>query len=446
MSRASRAWVGSAVATGASTYALDMIATSAGALLLASGLLSDWSGAAVLTLLAASYMAWGAALRPALAVNWDLLERTGISASLPSKAAHSLALRRDLSPRARRTATSLGYVGTELVKEAPYYLGAAGAALVTEAVSSVGVAVFLAGANFGAAAYELGLARLLRLVLARTPTPVLAPALAPVAATVPTYASFEADWDPAAYLADYYAIVEPDEQRTIAFLVEAAGELRPDQNVLVFGVGPTLHHVFPFALKARSIDLCDVLPANLAEVRRWLDAAPGAHDWRPFIRWALACEGGLALGQVTEKAIATCEEMTRARVARLLPADLREVSPLGSAPDAEASAYDVVVSAFCADSATDNLATWEVYVGRIAKLVRPGGTLVLAALRRSRSYRVGGRLFPSANVDEEDLRRALGPLTSSLTVEVCHMPDEGRHGYNGILLARGQTYGLRCEH
>ena len=57
-------------------------------------------------------------------------------------------------------------IGMVLAKEAPYYLGAAGAALFTESISAVDAIVFLAGANVGAAAYEFALARGLRLFLA----------------------------------------------------------------------------------------------------------------------------------------------------------------------------------------------------------------------------------------------------------------------------------------
>ena len=424
MSRASRSWIATVAATVVSTYALDATAAAAGFLLVASNLLADLEDPALLAVLAASYAAWAAALQPALAANWALLERTGASACLPSKAAHSFVLSKGLPPGACRMAASLGYVGTELAKEAPYYVGVASAALLTEAVSSREAVVFLAGANLGAALYELGLARLVRLVLARVPAS--------------NYASFEDDWKPASYLRDYYHTIEPDERRTIAFLVESARELPSSQRMLVFGVGPTLHHVFPFAPKAHSIDLCDFLPANLVEIGRWLADGPGAHDWRTFVRHALVCEGG----PVTDDAVARREALTRACVGQLLQSDLRDARPLGDS----VSAYDLVVSAFCADSATDDLATWALYTRRIAALVRPGGTLIIAALWQSRGYRVGDRLFPSANLAEQDLRRVLGPLTTSLEVETCPMPEQARHGYCGILLARGQTQASQASH
>ncbi|MBP7243076.1 hypothetical protein [Amaricoccus sp.] len=182
------------------------------------------TAAAALAFLLLSYAAWGAALRPSLAANWDLLQRTGASTCLPSKTAHDIALRRGAGLGARRLAAAAGYVGAELAKEAPYYFGAAGAALLVDGVTSIDALVFLGGANLGAAAYELGLAHATRGLLRRAP-----------GSTV--YASFEAEWDPQRYLADYYAGVEADERHAIAFLAGAAQGLPPGQSVLVFGSG-----------------------------------------------------------------------------------------------------------------------------------------------------------------------------------------------------------------
>jgi hypothetical protein len=64
-----------------------------------------------------------------------------------------------MSLRARRLASAIGYVATELAKEAPYYAGAFGATIVTSSVSSKDALIFLAGTNLGAAIYEYTLAR-----------------------------------------------------------------------------------------------------------------------------------------------------------------------------------------------------------------------------------------------------------------------------------------------
>jgi hypothetical protein len=163
---AKRAAVGITLgATVASTYALDAVATAAGVALVATGALRGLDHWLVVAFLAGTYVAWGAGLRVNLAANLDLLERTGVSSNALSKAAFELARLRRWSARARRIAAGTGYVATELAKEAPYYAGAFGAALVSDSISSNDALIFLGGANLGAAAYEYGLARLTRALL-----------------------------------------------------------------------------------------------------------------------------------------------------------------------------------------------------------------------------------------------------------------------------------------
>jgi hypothetical protein len=207
-------------------------------------------------------------------------------------------------------------------------------------------------------------------------------------------------------------------------------EVRPGEPILLFGVGPTLHHVFLTARHASEIHLADYLPANLDEIRRWIDREPGAHDWRPFVRYTLECEG---LADPTEEDVTRREELTRGKITRLLQADARHERPL-------AERYGAVISAYCADSATGDRATWESFMTHIGGLVRPGGTFITAALRRCRSYLVGGKPFPGANVDEHDLRATLdaGFDRDSRSVEVRDVAEHASQGYSGIVLARAR--------
>ena len=76
-----------------------------------------------------------------------------------------LARLRSTSRPAARAASAVGYVATEIAKEAPYYAGAFGTALLSDTVDSTDALVFLAGTNLGAAAYEYGVARLSRTFL-----------------------------------------------------------------------------------------------------------------------------------------------------------------------------------------------------------------------------------------------------------------------------------------
>ena len=401
-----RRWGITLTATAASTYALDVVATATGLALAATHLLRGLDYEVLVAFLASTYIAWGAGLRVNLAANARLLERTGTSTNALSKAAYDLVRARTGSLRAQRFAAGTGYVATELAKEIPYYAGAV-AVLLTDTMTAKDALIFLGGANLGAAAYEYGLGRLTRAVLDRG------------------YASFEHDWVPGEYLAGYYSEVEPDELETIAFFVDAMREVEPGEPVLFFGVGPTLHHVFLAAPHASEIHLADYLPANLREIERWLARDPGAHDWRPFVRYTLQCEG---IEAPTAQQLIEREELTRARVTRLLEVDARHPVPLEQR-------YATVVSAYCADSATDDRAVWQTFMRHIAGLVRPGGLFVTAALRNCRHYVVGGKRFPSADVDEHDLRAVLTPRFEHATVDARRLAGHAAQGYSGIVLA-----------
>ncbi len=162
---ATAGWALTIAATAASTLALEAVATAAGVLLAASQALDGAHRSVVLGFLAATYVVWAAGLRVNLKANWRLLDETGTSTNALSKMGLELARLRSCSPRAMRAASAVGYVVTEIAKEAPYYAGAFGTALVSSSVDATDALIFLGGTNLGAAGYEYGVARLVRSVL-----------------------------------------------------------------------------------------------------------------------------------------------------------------------------------------------------------------------------------------------------------------------------------------
>ena len=164
-------------------------------------------------------------------------------------------------------------------------------------------------------------------------------------------ASFE-DWCPAAYLADYYARVEPDEQHTLRFLVRQFKKISGNPVALEFGIGPTLHHLIPLSPHVREIHAADFVVSNLAEVRKWQDRERGAHDWTAFTEAVLRYEGRSVPGSA---AIRHREDLTRELITRLLVCDAGRPAPLG--PRAM-PLYPCILSCYCADSVTQDRVTW----------------------------------------------------------------------------------------
>jgi hypothetical protein len=240
------------------------------------------------------------------------------------------------------------------------------------------------------------------------------------------------EWVPADYLREYYGTkVDADEQNAIRYFVEQQRDSKRGP-VLCFGSGPTLHHVFSSAPYATALYLADYLPVNLAEIEKWRQRAPGAHDWSPFVRYTLSCELDR---EPTEAEIAARLELTRERIAGLLPTDAGLERPLG--PDFHRY-FSTVLTPFCAEAATTDRAVWVRYSRNIASLVAPGGRLLTAAVRRCDEYRVGPRFFATTNIDEKDLRAVLSEdfAPSTIQVEAREVPEHAQQGYSSILLAR----------
>jgi hypothetical protein len=98
----------SVAATVVATGALELVATVAGALLVWSRFL-DWaSHRLLLGFLAVTYVLWAAALWRNLVANWRLLEATGTSTNVCSKAVYEIVRLRSRSRRARRLASMGG--------------------------------------------------------------------------------------------------------------------------------------------------------------------------------------------------------------------------------------------------------------------------------------------------------------------------------------------------
>ena len=253
----------------------------------------------------------------------------------------------------------------------------------------------------------------------------------------PSTAAFS-QWDPAKYLATYYSHVEVEERHTLRFLTQEAQRLPPQTSVLEFGIGPTLHHLLPFAPCASEIHVADLLPVNLEAVRAWCMEDADAFNWNAFTREVLIYEG---LGDPLEVDVRAREQLVRDKLTRRFVGDARLIDPLGAT---HAYKYGCIVSCYCADSAASNKHDWFRYLQSITSLLAPGGRFIMAALRNCASYTVGDIRFPAARIDEHDVRRALALLNFDLHSMVLHIretAEQARFGFNSILLASARRQG-----
>ena len=243
-------------------------------------------------------------------------------------------------------------------------------------------------------------------------------------------------WRPAEYLREYCRRVEADDEAALRFQVaflRKAGRVFP--RAVEYGCGPTLMRAIAASAYVGSLDMADWLRSNLRHVRRWVVAEPGANDWSAFTEFVLRCEGSRA---PSADLVRWREARTRRVLSDLLSTDARRRHPLGRQRDAT---YDLLISGFCLDCLSQSKAVWRRCMRNVFRLLKPGGSFVLFALRASRAYRVGTRWFPAANVSRRELASALlecGAEPGSIDVRECDLPGQSAQGYRGMLLASGE--------
>lgn len=241
------------------------------------------------------------------------------------------------------------------------------------------------------------------------------------------------DWEefnPRAYLQEYYSDLGAENSALLQFFANAYKAIPYNSVLLDFGGGPTIYPLIGAANKVKEIHFCDYLPANLSEVLKWLRRKKVAFNWQPFVSATLELENGRPC---TANDIAKREEQIRTRITRLSRCDARLDPPLHS----PFQKYDVVVSNFCAESATDDRQQWRIFMRNIASLVRPGGKFIICALKGAHSYLVGRKVFPAVNINEADL--AWGLMTAGCkpeSLDIRSVPaDRPSRYYEGLMFA-----------
>jgi SAM-dependent methyltransferase len=236
-------------------------------------------------------------------------------------------------------------------------------------------------------------------------------------------------FEPNAYLQDYYAEIPPENMAMLCFLVKSFRAAPLQQRVLDFGSGPTLFAEIVAAGSAQEIHIGEYLPANRAEIQRWLDQAPTCFDWSHYIEAVLKLEGKVS----SSSAIQQRETTVRQRVTCVMPCDARSPKPLHPVDEL----YDMVVSNLCLEAAARDLAEWYCCIRNIASLVKPGGRVMLSAVKGATSYSVGAQVFPVVSIHETDIYHAL--QAANFLPETIHIEwtpaDHPIHPYQGMVFA-----------
>jgi SAM-dependent methyltransferase len=241
-------------------------------------------------------------------------------------------------------------------------------------------------------------------------------------------------WNSKEYLNYYYStahVAEDDAaifEHLISFLQQ---KKRTFTKVIEFGCGPTPHHIFPIVPYLEELNFADYVPENLQEVNNWLEGNSNAHNWDMWIEYILKKEG---LETVTSAEIEQRKKLIRDKSTKLKLGDVRKYHPLN-----DNSTYDLVVSFYCVDAATNSTREWHKYMSHLFNLVKPGGEVFIVASARAQHYDVGTNKFPEANVTKEDFYSVFTDsnfVTDSIEIKEIPIAEWVDSGLTAIIIAK----------
>ncbi|XP_032393456.1 phenylethanolamine N-methyltransferase [Etheostoma spectabile] len=235
-------------------------------------------------------------------------------------------------------------------------------------------------------------------------------------------------FDPGAYLQNNYSPAIADFERKdglepwkLACLHRAftEGDVRGELLVDV-GSGPSLYQVMSGCEVFNKVLLTDFLEVNRQELRSWLQDEGGCSmDWTPFLQHVCKLEGRPSSAW-TEKAA-----RLRQVIVDIVHIDVHSPQPLALDVLPSAGA-DCLVSAYCLESASPDLAAFTRALGHIGRLLRPGGHLLLIGTLGMTYYMAGpGVKIPTVPVNAAQVCASLKESGYTLIrLEVYRVPQD----------------------
>ena len=169
-------------------------------------------------------------------------------------------------------------------------------------------------------------------------------------------------------------------------------------QVLEFSAGPSLSSVISAATKASQIILTDYTESNRKALCQWLNRDNDAFDWSLHFHYVVKKLEGKGDNEVEER-MEQIHELVKA-----VPCTVMEEPALLE----HNKLYDVVITFLVAEVVATNLEEVSLYLTRIGRFVKPGGTLLYYGVEnRYGYYDVGGNHFPNLHVTAAFVMSAL---------------------------------------
>jgi hypothetical protein len=231
-----------------------------------------------------------------------------------------------------------------------------------------------------------------------------------------------------AYLEKYYSNVGTENDAFMRSVTDyLSGRSVSTDTVIEVAGGPCLYSLMammacrerPF----RHVTFTDIGWKNLREVEGWLHDYPQQFDYYQLLKWLEE-----EVGANPEQIAASLRQSNW----ELVNFDWRD-----PVPASWQRANDIVSCHFFAESATSDEAELVEFLAKLGRLGRPGATLLLSFMCKSKGYTIGHSDFPAFSIDEHNVfgyleRAGLELEDVQLTTTPCEDPST-MPGYDALL-------------
>lgn len=175
-------------------------------------------------------------------------------------------------------------------------------------------------------------------------------------------------------------------------------ELVKGGRLLEVGCGPCMYTAMAASVAFEHIVMADLVPANILEVRKWVDAAPDAKDWTLFAQRLAVIEGHAD----AECAAAAIISRTRNAICEVRLCNIAKPGVLLGR--GEKAKFDAVIACLCLDSGSVDQAAHERAVANLTELIKPGGILIGCGVTGNSTFTVCRKPFSSLNSSEGSIK------------------------------------------
>lgn len=233
------------------------------------------------------------------------------------------------------------------------------------------------------------------------------------------------NFDSRSYYEHNYATLRSDDRWIIEkmgrFFANSDRRLAGTRNGVDVGSGTNLYPMMSMLPWCESVTLFERASSNIDWLNREISGYSEA--WDPF--WETLVESGGSVYSAIEprRRVAECAHVEKGNVFHL--------------PSAQ---WDIGTMFFVAESITCRRSEFKRAVALFVGSLRRFAPFVIAFMKGSMGYPVGGQKFPAVRVDESDISRTLRNLAHDVEIAPIGKGVEPlRHGYDGMILAMGRA-------